>query len=58
MKCPMVIVARTDSLSAKLIDSNVDKLDHPFILGLSGGVEVTFPEAGSKVIAKNFSGKT
>lgn len=28
------IVARTDALSAKMIDSNIDPVDHPFILGV------------------------
>lgn len=29
----MLLIARTDSESAKLISSNVDAADHPFILG-------------------------
>jgi isocitrate lyase len=33
MRVGLVIIARTDALSAKLIDSNIDPLDHPFILG-------------------------
>lgn len=48
MQTPLVICARTDALSAKLIDSNVDKIDHPYILGLHNGVQCTFPEAGVK----------
>lgn len=33
MGCDLVIVARTDALSANLIESNIDPNDHPFILG-------------------------
>ncbi len=33
MECPLVIVARTDSEAATLLDSNIDARDHPFILG-------------------------
>lgn len=33
MKCPLVIVARTDAESASYIDSNIDPRDHPFIVG-------------------------
>lgn len=29
----MLLIARTDSESAKLISSNVDAADHPYILG-------------------------
>lgn len=29
-----MIVCRTDSLSAKLLDSNIDPIDHPYILGI------------------------
>lgn len=29
----MLLIARTDSESAKLISSNVDAVDHPYILG-------------------------
>jgi len=43
MGVPLVILARTDALSAKLIDSNCDKVDHPYILGLNNGKEKTFP---------------
>lgn len=30
-----VIVARTDADSATLLDNNVDKRDHPYILGVT-----------------------
>ena len=36
-----IIVARTDAEAASLLDSNIDKRDHPFILG------VTNPSAGT-----------
>jgi len=35
MGSEIVIVCRTDSLSAKLIDSNIDPIDHPWILGMN-----------------------
>ncbi len=33
MGCDLVITARTDALSATLIDTNIDPVDQPFILG-------------------------
>lgn len=33
MGSELVLVARTDALSAVFIDSNIDPVDHPFILG-------------------------
>lgn len=33
MGSDFIIVARTDSLDAKFLDSNIDPLDHPHILG-------------------------
>jgi len=33
MRCPLVIVARTDSESATLLDNNIDSRDHYFIKG-------------------------
>ena len=33
MKSELVVIARTDALNARLIDSNVDPIDHPNILG-------------------------
>ena len=51
---PLVIVGRTDSLSARLIDSNVDPVDQPFILGVwdtSNPQDLkTFPEVGLGII--------
>lgn len=41
------IIARTDSLGAKLIDSNYDPTDQPFILGVcADGKQRTYGEAG------------
>jgi isocitrate lyase len=51
---PLVIVARTDSLSAKLIDNNVDPIDQPFILGVWDSSNPTdlksYPEVGVAII--------
>ena len=33
MGAEIFIVARTDALDAKYLDSNIDPLDHPHILG-------------------------
>ncbi|KAH7886193.1 isocitrate lyase [Phlebopus sp. FC_14] len=33
LECPMLVIARTDAESARLISSSVDIGDHPFILG-------------------------
>lgn len=50
----LVICARTDALSATFIDSNIDPLDHPYILGVTDQQRPeelsTFPEAGVKAI--------
>lgn len=50
MGCDLVIVARTDALSATLLESNIDPVDHPFILGYvdpkNTSKLLTFPEAG------------
>jgi isocitrate lyase len=55
---PLVIVGRTDSLSAKLIDSNVDPVDQPFILGIwdktKPGDLKTYPETGEEIIKQTF----
>ena len=54
MGVELVIVARTDSLSASFIDTNIDPLDHPYILGEVDSANpetlMTFPEAGIKAI--------
>lgn len=47
MGSELVIIARTDSLSAKLLDNNCDPVDHPYIIGVcSDGKPRTFPKAG------------
>jgi isocitrate lyase len=50
MGVELVIVARTDALSATFIDTNIDPLDHPYILGQvdpkNPDLLLTFPEAG------------
>lgn len=47
MGIPLVIVARTDALGAKLIDSNIDPCDQPWIMGVGDPYNptklVTFP---------------
>jgi len=39
MGAETVVVSRTDAQAATLIDSNIDKRDHPFILGATNHVE-------------------
>lgn len=59
MGCDLVICARTDAMSATFLDSNIDPVDHPFILGVvdpNGKKLQTFPEAGRAAIQKNFTG--
>ncbi|MCP3661104.1 MAG: hypothetical protein GY696_01195 [Gammaproteobacteria bacterium] len=57
----LVIVARTDALSAVFIDNNIDPLDHPFILGAVDPENpeklMTFPEVGKEAIEKKFTGE-
>lgn len=56
--CDLVIVARTDALSASFLDTNIDPLDHPYILGVvdENNPEelMTFPVAGQKAIMESF----
>ena len=55
MGVELVIVARTDALSAAFIDSDIDPTDHPYIVGMvEGGEEMTFPEAGVYYITRQF----
>jgi isocitrate lyase len=60
MGSELIIVARTDALSARLIDSNIDPIDHPFILGIYDSKNptklLTFPEAGVLAINAKFVG--
>jgi len=55
----LVIVARTDALSATFIDTNIDPLDHPYILGQVDSANpellLTFPEAGVREIINTFA---
>lgn len=55
MLSTMLLIARTDSESAKLISSNVDAADHPFILGTTHADAVPLAEVLVKAEA---SGKT
>lgn len=61
MGCDLVIVARTDALSANLLDNNIDPIDHPFILGCIDPSNqeriATFPQAGRDQIIKKFNGQ-
>lgn len=54
----LILVARTDALDAKLIDNNVDPVDHPFILGCIDDEDSTklgtFVEAGAAAINRFF----
>lgn len=53
MGCDLVICARTDAMSATFLDSNIDPVDHPFILGYIDSNKsklLTFPEAGKAAI--------
>ena len=55
MGVELIIVARTDALSAAFIDSDIDPIDHPYIVGMvEGGEEMTFPEAGVYYITRQF----
>jgi len=50
-----MIVCRTDTYSGKFLDNNIDKRDHPFILGVVDPSNVTalktFVEAGRDAIS-------
>lgn len=58
MGCDLLIVARTDAYSAVFLDTNIDPLDHPYILGVvdenNPEILMTFPEAGEKAIMDTF----
>lgn len=62
MGCDLVIVARTDAYSASFIDSNIDRLDHPYILGVTDpnnpDALMTFPLAGQKAILDTFKNQS
>lgn len=59
--CDLVIVARTDALSATLLDTNIDPIDHPFILGVVDSNKpknlMTFPYLGMSIIEQSFTGE-
>lgn len=54
MNAETVLVARTDVFSGKWLDSNHDKHDHPFILGVTDPSKPedlkTFTAAGQETI--------
>ena len=52
MDSELMILARTDALSARLLDNNIDPVDQPHILGISKGKEMTFVEAGFNAISE------
>lgn len=57
MGTDLIVLARTDALSAKLIDSNIDPVDQPYILGrCADGENRTFPNAGLAAIQKAYAG--
>jgi isocitrate lyase len=59
MGTDLVILARTDALSARMIDSNADPVDQPWILGITDPKKPenlqTFTVAGAEAIKKQFS---
>ena len=61
MGSDLIILARTDALSARLIDNNIDPVDQPWIQGIVDKANpsklLTYPEAGQEVIARTFNGK-
>jgi len=58
MGSDLVIVARTDALSALFLDSNGDPIDHPHILGITNPKNPsklqTYVEAGIDAINETF----
>lgn len=48
----LVIIARTDALGARFIETNVDIIDQPYILGITKFHDkpCTYPEAGVFII--------
>jgi len=59
--CDLVICARTDAMSATFLDSNIDPVDHPFILGCVDPTNkaklLTFPNAGRVSIMQHYRGE-
>jgi isocitrate lyase len=62
MGVDLVIVSRTDAYSASFIDTNIDPLDHPYILGVVDQNDpdtlMTFPQAGQQAILKSDMNQT
>ncbi|KAK7063795.1 isocitrate lyase [Favolaschia claudopus] len=56
MKSTMLLIARTDSESAKLLSSSVDQADHEFILGTTHKVSKGLADVLSDVEAQGASG--
>jgi isocitrate lyase len=60
MGSDLVIVSRTDALSARFLDSNHCAVDHPYILGVVDPSQptqlMTFPESGKQSITRLFTG--
>lgn len=56
-----MICARTDAMSATFLDSNIDPIDHPFILGCVDPTNkaklLTFPNAGRVSIMQHYRGE-
>ena len=61
MGVDLVLVSRTDALSAVFLDSNIDPVDQPFILGCIDPKNLTelhtFPEAGRISIMQHYRGE-
>ena len=61
MGVELVLVARTDALTAKLIDSNIDPIDQPYIMGCvdpkNESILLTYPQAGVEAIKAKFTGE-
>mmetsp|Transcript_23675 Transcript_23675/g.36533 ORF Transcript_23675/g.36533 Transcript_23675/m.36533 type:complete len:568 (+) Transcript_23675:25-1728(+) len=53
-----IIVARTDAEAATLLDSNIDKRDHPFILGVTNPVAGSVQDALAKAVPGNHDAAT
>jgi isocitrate lyase len=56
LKSTMLVIARTDSESGKLLSSNVDVVDHEFILGTTTKGSVSLAQALADAEARGASG--
>ncbi|KAM3136702.1 hypothetical protein pb186bvf_011147 [Paramecium bursaria] len=52
MGSELLIIARTDALDAKYIETDYDVIDQPFVIGKVDGVNLTYPEAGKYLLQK------